>query len=122
MQESCTCLHFWHNTNSPFAPVGFNPPVDKSRETKGLAPGKVLTLLGREVPNLPAEVMFSDLEIKVLSAYVKKESNPITSPGEAVKIVAKLGGYLGRANDPPPGHQLMCDGFVLSADYDDRKR
>jgi len=52
--------------------------------------------------------------------------------GEAVKIVARLGGYLGRANDPPPGHQLMwrgythlqlmCDGFVLSAEYDDRKR
>ena len=52
--------------------------------------------------------------------------------GEAVKVVAKLGGYLGRANDPPTGHQLMwrgythlqlmCDGFALSTDYDDRKR
>ncbi len=32
----------------------------------------LMTLLGREVPELPAEVMFSDLEIKVLSAYTKK--------------------------------------------------
>jgi len=32
----------------------------------------LMTLLGREAPDLPAEVMFSDLEIKVLSAYVKK--------------------------------------------------
>lgn len=34
----------------------------------------LMTLLGREAPNLPAEVMFSDLEIKVMSAYVKKKS------------------------------------------------
>ena len=34
----------------------------------------LMTLLGREAPNLPAEVMFSDLEIKVLSTYVKKKS------------------------------------------------
>lgn len=92
----------------------------------------LMTLLGREAPNLPAEVMFSDLEIKVLSAYVKKKglSSP-ASLGEAVKIVAKLGGYLGRSNDPPPGHelmwrgyahlQLMCEGFELSV-YRDRKR
>ncbi|MGM0367528.1 MAG: IS4 family transposase [Actinomycetota bacterium] len=34
----------------------------------------LMTLLGREAPNLPAGVMFSDLEIKVLSAYVKKKN------------------------------------------------
>jgi len=43
--------------------------------------------------------------------------------GEAVRLVAKIGGYLGRNNDPPPGHQLiwqgdaefqfMCLGFAL---------
>ncbi|MCK5231482.1 MAG: hypothetical protein KAR13_14510 [Desulfobulbaceae bacterium] len=44
-----------------------------------------------------------------------------------MNLVAKLGGYLGRSNDPPPGHQLMwrgytnlqllCEGFTLS-DYE----
>jgi hypothetical protein len=44
--------------------------------------------------------------------------------GEAVRLVAKIGGYLGRNNDPPPGHQpiwrgyaalpLMAMGFALS--------
>jgi hypothetical protein len=44
--------------------------------------------------------------------------------GAAVTLVAKLGGYLARSNDPPPGHQvmwtgyahlqLMCDGFMLA--------
>ena len=32
-----------------------------------------MTLLGREVPELPAEVLFSDLEIEVLKAYSKKK-------------------------------------------------
>lgn len=33
----------------------------------------LMTLLGREVPSLPAEVMFSDLEIDVLNAYAQKK-------------------------------------------------
>jgi hypothetical protein len=33
----------------------------------------VMTLLGREVPNLPAEVMFSDVELRTLQAYAKKK-------------------------------------------------
>lgn len=33
----------------------------------------LMTLLGREAPELPAEIMFSDLEIKVLKAYAKKK-------------------------------------------------
>jgi hypothetical protein len=32
----------------------------------------LMTLLGRETPGLPAEVLFSDLELRVLRAYAKK--------------------------------------------------
>ena len=32
--------------------------------------------------------------------------------GEAVRLVAKIGGYLGRNNDPPPGHQLLWHGYA----------
>lgn len=32
----------------------------------------VMTLLGREMPDLPAEVMFSDVELRTLHAYAKK--------------------------------------------------
>jgi hypothetical protein len=39
----------------------------------------LMTLLGRETPELPAEVLFSDLELKVLAAYAKK--NGCRSPG-----------------------------------------
>jgi hypothetical protein len=37
---------------------------------------------------------------------------PPTLLGEAVRLVAKIGGYLGRNNDPPPGHQLLWQGYA----------
>ncbi|MBW9249060.1 MAG: hypothetical protein GJU72_08735 [Acidithiobacillus ferriphilus] len=48
--------------------------------------------------------------------------------GDAVRLVARLGGHIGRANDPPPGHQIMwqgyaqlrtlCEGFALKDELD----
>ncbi len=35
----------------------------------------LLTLLGRQCPELPADVLFSDLEIEVLRAYAKKTAS-----------------------------------------------
>ena len=29
-----------------------------------------------------------------------------------MKLVAKIGGYLDRSGDPPPGHQLMWQGYL----------
>jgi hypothetical protein len=72
----------------------------------------VMTLLGREVPNLPAEILFSDTELRVLSAFAKKKKlNQPDHVGDAVRLVAHLGGYLGRKNDPPPGHQIIWHGY-----------
>jgi hypothetical protein len=74
----------------------------------------LMTLMGRETPELPAEVMFSDVEIKTLQAYAKKKR--LKQPfllGDAVRLVAKLGGYLGRKSDPPPGHQIIWQGYTL---------
>jgi hypothetical protein len=87
----------------------------------------VMTLLGREMPNLPAEVLFSDVELRTLHAYAKKKrmKPPLLLP-DAVRLIATIGGYLGRKSDPPPGHQLiwqgyatlqfMCFGFTLRDD------
>ncbi|MGV6802963.1 MAG: IS4 family transposase [Ruegeria sp.] len=51
---------------------------------------------------------------------------PPTLLGDAVRLVATIGGYLNRKNDPPPGHQLlwlgytalqyMCAGYSLTED------
>lgn len=71
----------------------------------------LMTLLGREVPQLPAELLFSELEITVLGAFARSRGlDPPTNLGEAVVMVARLSGYLARKHDPPPGHQLMWQG------------
>lgn len=43
---------------------------------------------------------------KSLRRKGKYKKNPKTL-GDLVFLVAKLGGYMGRAHDPPPGHQIM---------------
>lgn len=74
----------------------------------------LMTLLGRETPELPADVLFSDLELTVLEAFAtaRKDLPAPTTLANAILVVAKLGGYLGRKNDPPPGYQLMWQGYI----------
>ncbi len=74
----------------------------------------LMTLLGRETPELPAEILFSDIEVQVLESYAN--SRGLTLPtclNNAVRLVAKIGGYIGRKNDPPPGHQILWEGYTL---------
>jgi len=75
----------------------------------------LMTLLGRATPDLPADLLFSDIELQVLQAFAKtrRDLKPPTRLHAAVHVVAKLGGYLGRKNDPPPGHQLMWEGYTV---------
>lgn len=74
----------------------------------------LMTLLGRACPELPAEVLFSDIEVTVLNAFAKQNRiMPSANLGDAVRLVARLGGYLARNNDPPPGHQLMWQGYSV---------
>ena len=72
----------------------------------------VMTLLGREVPELPAAVMFTDVDIAVLGGWARTVSaKPPTTLGEAILLVARIGGYANRKHDPPPGHELMWYGY-----------
>ena len=71
----------------------------------------LMTLLGREALELPAEVLFSDKEIEVLTAVAEQRKlNKPDIVGDAVRLVARLGGYLARNSDPPPGHQVLWEG------------
>ena len=73
----------------------------------------VMTLLGREVPELPAQVMFTDIEIEVLSAWARRHprAQAPNNLGDAIVLVAMLGGYINRNSDPPAGHELMWYGY-----------
>ncbi|AGA32026.1 hypothetical protein TVNIR_0315 [Thioalkalivibrio nitratireducens DSM 14787] len=71
----------------------------------------VLTLLGREVPELPVEILFTDLEIEVMTAWAKAHRAKVrVTLGDAVPLVACIGGYLAHTRDPP-SHQLMWYGY-----------
>jgi len=73
-----------------------------------------LTKLGREVPEVPCTVFFEETEWKALVAY--KTGNPVppaTTPTlrEATRMVASLGGFLGRKGDGEPGTKSLWLGL-----------
>ena len=72
----------------------------------------LMTLLGREVPECDAELLFSDIELRFLAAYAADAALPAPCDlAGAVLLVALLGGYQNRKHDPPPGHQIMWRGY-----------
>ncbi len=73
----------------------------------------MLTLLCRETPELPAEVFFTQTQMRVLRHFASRsrlaESGNL---GLAERAMAILGGYLYRKNAPPPGHQEIWEGWA----------
>ena len=73
---------------------------------------QLMVRLGREVPELPSELLFSDGELRVLATFARSRKLPPPERlGDAVALVARLGGWLGRTRDPP-GAQLMWHGYT----------
>jgi hypothetical protein len=73
-----------------------------------------LTMLGREVPELPCTVFFNDIEWKALCCYVNKTPSPPQEPpsmSEAIYMVGRIGGHLGRKSDGFPGTQTLWRGL-----------
>ncbi len=73
---------------------------------------QLMVQLGRETPDLPPDSLFSDSELRVLAVFARSRNLPAPTPlGEAVGLVARLGGWLGRKRDPP-GAQLLWHGYT----------
>ncbi len=73
-----------------------------------------LTKLGREVPDVPCSVYFEESEWKALYTYVYRTAlPPAREPTlrEAVRMVASLGGFLGRKSDGEPGTKSLWLGL-----------
>jgi len=73
-----------------------------------------LTRLGRDTPEVPCTVYFEEAEWKALSAYVTQ--NPVAPEKtptlrEATRVVASLGGFLGRKGDGEPGTKSLWIGL-----------
>jgi hypothetical protein len=75
-------------------------------------------MLGRECPELSADAVLEPDEWQAVYAVVKGEEPPCVAPplGEMVKMIASLGGYLGRPSDGPPGPKAMWVGMQRMTD------
>ena len=71
---------------------------------------------GPKSPGTAPELLFSDIELRVLGDYAQSRRRPWPSSLQAaVREVAILGGYTNRKHDPTPGHQLMWHGYAKLA-------
>lgn len=74
-----------------------------------------LTKLGRETPDVPCTVILEQEEWQALLAFAYKTPTPPPEPPtlqQAVHMIARLGGYMGRNNDGPPGATTVWRGLV----------
>ena len=79
-----------------------------------------MTMIRRVDSTQPAESAFTPLEIQLLEklagADVPKHSGAESSLEKCLSKVARLGGYLARASDPPPGNMIMWRGLARLTD------
>ncbi len=78
-----------------------------------------LVHMGRTVPDLPCECLFAPLEWRAAWIVSKRSAPPQNPPSLStiIHIVAKLGGYPGRRNDPPPGAKAIWNGLTRVHDF-----
>jgi hypothetical protein len=91
---------------------------------------QMLCRLGKQSPNLPAHLHYSQAELAVLEVY--KKNTPVAAPeapvasdgsvssstmslAQANLLVARLGGFWGRKGDGHPGAQSLGRGLELLA-------
>lgn len=73
-----------------------------------------LAKLGRETPQVPCTVYFEEMEWKALVGYINRSALAPKKPPtlqEATRMVATLGGFLGRKGDGEPGAQTLWLGL-----------
>lgn len=78
-----------------------------------------LTMLGRNYPDLPCNVVFEPHEWQ--SVYVISTKKPIPKQPPSlhtiITMIAKLGGFLGRKSDGYPGSKVMWIGMQRMKDF-----
>lgn len=76
------------------------------------------TMVARAAPNAPAAAALTPAEIAVLDRAVPgaPDAAPVHTLAACLVKVARLGGYLARTHDPPPGNTVMWRGWARLAD------
>lgn len=76
-----------------------------------------LTMANRVSPDLPARLVFTDTEIKLLDHLVPmKDASRRKTVGQFLIRLARLGGYLNRTRDAPPGNMVLWRGMARLTD------
>ena len=76
-----------------------------------------LTKTNRVSPDLSATLVFTDTEIKLLEHLIPAENgNKKATVGDFLTKLARLGGYLNRKRDGPPGNMVLWRGMARLTD------
>jgi hypothetical protein len=78
-----------------------------------------MTMLNRSAPNLEPGFILTQQEMTLLDSLLP-DKLPRVLPGRTLALyltkIARLGGYLARASDPPPGNIVMWRGVARLTD------
>jgi hypothetical protein len=80
-----------------------------------------MTMLNRSAPTAPPDVALTETEIALLDHLMKDKGQRASrrkTLSHYLTKVARLGGYLARANDPPPGNIVMWRGLSRLTDIE----
>ena len=79
-----------------------------------------MTVQGRKTPDVSCEAILCEEEWKPLYAYLYKRPPPHKPPTlrEAIRMIAKLGGFLGRKGDGEPGPMVLWRGLMRLPDLE----
>ena len=76
-----------------------------------------LTMLNRTNPKTSADAVFTDTERAILKQLTgKTQQPPPRNVAHYVLAIARLGGYLNRKNDGPPGNTILWRGLSRQTD------
>jgi hypothetical protein len=81
-----------------------------------------LTMVNRATPDAPAESVLTKPEIELLDRLAARATptGELQAPQRTISHylvqIAKLGGYLARAQDPPPGNMVLWRGLTRLSD------
>ena len=71
-----------------------------------------LMRVGRACPDLPAQMFFDEDEIRVSYLLTKKVKPDKPKVNEVLRLIARLGGFLGRKGDGEPGVKTIWEGLA----------
>jgi hypothetical protein len=79
-----------------------------------------MTMINRSAPDVRPTLALTEIEISLLDVLVKdgKGRIPAKTLSNYLIKIARLGGYLARASDPPPGNMVMWRGLSRLTDIE----